>query len=355
MKRKIEIHAAVEATGRFRAIVHDGHKRDDLGNIIRHGNIRTQTPFGRNKITLKGFEHILQHDNPLCMVAGSSNTAPAEANTVLGAYAGKTQTHVSTVTTRSTVVDGDGNVYWRVTIRMTFEPESLGMGAINIAEAGVVSLSGVSFSSVNSATPVSARGLLVDNVGSPTTVSLNAAIEYLDLIWEYTEYVKASVTGTTNHTIFGDVIAHDWEVRPTWFENPGGAYIARGWGPAPAATLPGFVAVGYPYGDWEQGSTQARSTNGLGTISSAPANDSGLSNALRAANGYVVDDYVPASKQRTMEITWLPSRANIAGGIQSFMVNCGHTSWQVSYDPKFDKTDDDQLDLNFTLSMANKA
>lgn len=355
MKRKINFNAAVESTGRFRAIRHTGHIYDDLGNIVRHGLILQETAFGRNKITLTGFSHILQHDNPIAMVAGTNNTAPAEGNTTLGAYAGKTQTHVSTVTTRSTTVDGDGNVYWRVTHRMTFAPESLGMGAINIAEAGIVSLAGVSFGAINSATAVSARGLLVDGGGSPTTVSLNAAVEYLDLIWEYTEYVKASVTGTVNITIFGDVIAHDWEVRPTFFENPGGSYIARGWGPAGDAVLPGFAAVGYPYGDWEQGSTQARSTNGLGTISSAPANDSGLSNALRAANAYVVDDYVAASKQRTMEITWLPSRANITGGIQSFMINCGHTSWQVSYDPKFDKTDDDQLDLNFTLSMANKA
>lgn len=354
MKRKLDIQAAVQSTGRFRAVVHTGHVCDELGNILRHGVILRETPFGRNKITLTGFSHILQHDNPLAMVAGTSNTAPSEANTTLGAYAGKTQTHVSTATTRSTTVDGDGNVYWRVTVRMTFEPESLGLTSINIAEAGIVSLAGVSFSGIGSGTAVSARGLLVNSGGSPTTVALNAAIEYLDLIWEYTEYVKASVTGTTNHTIFGDVIAHDWEVRPTFFENPGGSYIQRGWGPAPGATLPGFAAVGYPYGDWEQGSTQARSTNGLGTISSAPANDSGLSNALRAANAYVVDDYVAASKQRTMQITWLPSRANITGGIQSFMVNCGHTSWQISYDPKFDKTDDDQLDLNFTLSMANK-
>lgn len=354
MKRKIEVNAAVQSTGRFRAVVHSGHTFDDAGNMVRHGVILRETPFGRNKITLTGFSHLLQHDNPIAMVAGSSNTAPAEANTTLGSYAGKTQTHVSTVTTRSTTVDGDGNVYWRVTHRMTFPPESLGLDAINIAEAGVVSLAGISFGSIDADTAVSARGLLVDGGGSPTTVSLNAAVEYLDLIWEYTEYVKASVTGTTNHTIFGDVIAHDWEVRPTFFENAGGSYIARGWGPAGDGVLPGFQAIGYPYGDWEQGSTQARSTNGLGTISSAPANDSGLSNALRAANAYVVADYVTASKQRTMQITWLPSRANIPGGIQSFMVNCGHTSWQIAYNPKFDKTDDDQLDLNFTLSMANK-
>lgn len=352
MKRKLDIQAAVQSTGRFRAVVHTGHVCDELGNILRHGVILRETPFGRNKITLKGFEEILKGDVVFAMVAGSGNAAPSEANTTLGAYKGKTNTHVSTVTTRSTTVDGDGYVWWRTTYRVTFNPGSLGMDPVNIAEAGIILQS--DYSGADASTPVLARGLLVNDVGSPTTVALNAAIEYLDLIWEYTEYVKASVTGTTNHTIFGDVIAEDWEVRPAFFENTGGSYNGKGWKNAPSLVVPGYYPVVATYGDWEDAPTQARSTNGLGALNSAPLNDSGVAFGLRTCNAHVADDYVSASKQRTSTATWLPTRANITGGIQSFIVNCGHTQWQVSYDPKFDKTDDDQLDLNFTLSMANK-
>lgn len=349
----MKLYASVIASGRIGFIAHTGHKRDENGKITEYGKVLREVPLSPNKITLVGFAAMLCNTNTsVKFVAGASNAAPSESDTTLGSYLGKTETLVSTVTTRNSTPDVDGNVWWRVTHRMTFNPGSLGTGPVNVSEGGVVF--NATLASINPSTPIGAHGLLVDGGGSPTSISLDASSEYLDMIWEYTEYVKASWTSTVTHTIFGSSVSESVEVRPAYFENTGGAYNYKGWRNMGDATNPGFAPTGsMPY-DNTDAPTQVRSTNGLGALNSAPANDSGLSDTQRACNAFTVDDYVSGSKQRTMKVTWLPARANITGGIQSVLINCGHTHWQVSYSPKFDKSDDDQLDLNFTLSMANK-
>lgn len=337
----------VRSMGRFRAVVHTGHEYDKFGNITRHGIVLRETTFGRNKVTLTGFNKVLQNQGgSLCMVAGSGNTTPTEGDTVLASYLGKTQTFASSSTTRNTTPDGNGDVWWRMTKRCTFGPSSMGGGSVNVSEAAIVT--NVSFGSINSSTPVNARGLLVDDMGNPVSVSVNNATEYLDIIWEYTEWVPSSVTGVVSLDIDGVATDFDYEVRPYYFDNQGAQYSSDGWANAAASSWPGYSPVGDSTYGWDDAS------NVFAGPLVAITGD-GLGNGTRANLPiFTSNAYVNNSKQRTMNLTWLPLNANIAGGIGVVRVNLGHTSWQVGFDPKIAKVNTKQLDLQFTHAMANK-
>ncbi|MGH8053580.1 MAG: hypothetical protein ACREP4_06645 [Stenotrophomonas sp.] len=339
----------VRSTGRFRPVVHTGHVYDRFGNIVQFGRILREAPFGRNKITLPGFARLLQGTaSTMVMVAGQGNTPPQETDTVLASYKGKTATVVSQVTTRSTIPNANNEVYWRTVYRMTFGPGSLGGGNVNVAEAAISF--GTSLSGVGAGTQVGARGLLVDASTNPTAIAVNNAVEYLDIIWEYTEWVPASVTGTVSLTIDGTPTNFDYEVRPYYFDNLGGSYNYAGWGPATNLVIPGYSpnAIKSGYG------SQYASNAAAGPIGAITGD------ALRgppAANipfSMTTDAYVANSKQRTFRMTWLPLEGNIAGGIGLVHVNLGHSDWQIGFTPKIPKISTKQLDLLFTYAMANR-
>lgn len=345
----ITIPANIRVTGRFKAVVHTGHKFDEFGNIVEFGEILRETPFGRNTITYTGFSKILQNQGTsLVMVAGAGNTTPAITDTTLVSYLGKSATLATQATTRNTTPDINDEVWWRTTYRITFAPGSLGGGSVNVAEAGIST--NVSLGSVTSSTPLVARGLLVDGGGSPTTVSVNNAVEYLDIIWEYTEWLKASATGTVSLTIDGTPTMFDYEVRPYYFDNTSGGFNYGGWKDATGLTIPGYSPL--------------RSTGGYGLSYSIQAFPGPLvaitGNTLSPTNSAYVptnvssDAYVSNSCERTLKCTWLPSEANISGGIGVVRMNLGHTNWQISFDAKIAKINTKQLDLFWKFTMANR-
>lgn len=340
----------VRSRGRFRAVVHTGHTYDNFGNVIKHGIILRETPFGNNKITLTGFSKLLQNTfNSMVMVAGQGNTAPSEGDSSLASYIGKSSTVATYTTTRNVVPDVNNEVYWRVTARVTFAPGSMGGGSVNVSEAGITT--GVAVGSVNSSTPVSARGLLVDGSNNPTTVSVNNAVEYLDIIWEYTEWVKASVTGSVNLTIDGVVTAFDYEVRPHYFDNTGGSFNFHGWQNAGSMTIPGYAPNASKSGYPASGATCAFA----GPLGAITGNFLGNSSAANVPTAMATDAYVTNSKQRTFRTTWLPTEANIAGGgIGAIKINLGHAVFQVGFTPKIAKINTKQLDIYWTYSMANR-
>lgn len=336
----------ITSQGRFRAVVHTGHEYDEFGNITKFGRVLRETPFGNNKITLTGFDRAMRNQGGnLCMVAGSGNIAPSESDTVLVAYLGKTQTFATASSTRSATPDVNGDVWWRCTKRMTFGPGSMGGGNVNVAEAGIVT--NAALDDITSSTQLTARGLLVDGSGNPTTVSVNNAVEYLDIIWEFTEYVKASVTGTVTLTIDGVNVVHNYEVRPYWFDNEGGSYNYGGWGGVGSTDWGPNIS---PVGDFTYMRSYA-SNCFTGAITAITGDN--LGGGTRADIPIqTLGDYTNGSKQRSVAFTWLPLNGN--KNITVIRANLGHTSWQVSYDPPIAKVDTKQLDLQFVLSYANK-
>lgn len=330
----------VKAQGRFRAIVHAGHEYDEHGNVVKFGEVLRETPFKNNKITLTGFSRILQgQGGSFAIVIGDGNATPAESDTTLASYLGKSNTIVSASTTRNVTPDVNGYVTWTMKKRVTFVPGSLGGGTHNIAEAATIT--NVSFSSVNGSTLVNSRGLLVNGSDVPTTTAVNNDYEYLDIEWEYTEWIPASVTGVVSLNINGVVTDHDYEVIPWYFDNT--SDISAPWVNAPSQYWPWFDTAGNPSYGTKPFSGAIGGITGLG----AYGDDDDVA-------VITTDSYVSDSKQRTMKFTWLSAKANGYDGIDYIRAFCGHTGWKVSYDPPLAKVEGLQLDLNFKLSYANK-
>lgn len=342
----VTIPVVVRTQGRFRAVVHTGHEYDEFGRIKKHGKVLRETPFGNNKITLTGFNNAMSGSAlDVMMVCGSGNAVPAEGDTTLVSYLGKTQTFAASSCTRNTTPDGNGDVWWRVTKRMTFGPNSMGGGSVNVAEAAIIT-NGPGFSSITGSTPVSARGLLVDGSNNPTTVSVNNDVEYLDIIWEFTEWVKASVTGTVTLTIDGVSVVHDYEVRPYYFDFTGASYEYHGWADPGASGWIGWSPVDDSTYGWDDASNCF--TTGIQIITGDPLGPGTRADIpIQTSAAYTSD-----SKTRSINFTWLPVNAN--KNINVVRVNLGHTEWQVSYSPAIDKINTKQLDLQFQLTYANK-
>lgn len=351
----LEHKLQIGCTGRFRATVHTGHTFDAEGNIVEEGEVLRETSFGRNTLTKKLFDDLL---NLLatgtscsgCFVAGLGNTTPTEDDTVLTAYAGKCTQHVSVTTTYSDTPDANGMVYVRSVFRATFNPGAFGAtGSVNIAEGGIAA---GTTSNTTSATPLYAHGLLVDSAGNPTAVAVNNASEYLDLFWEYTKYFKVEDTGTVSITVDGVATDYDWIMRPCnwrqlsssanyWWPNDGlSASNISLYGPIrPATNTDNPTGAGTGLCSGPIGAFTAYPTRADGIF------QTGLTIAAQAKT---------TSKQRTWKFTWITTGGNVSGGAGVLQIGgnyCG--AWQIQYTPKLDKTANRQLDLYVTCYMDN--
>lgn len=346
---------SIKARGRFRAIVHTGHEYNEDGSIKRHGLILRETPFGKNTITLEGFNAFMSGSNwNMWCVAGTGNTAPSESDNALANYVGKASTRVGNASVSVNANPADLPLYWRMELRHTFNPGSFGGSSVNIAEAGIVNHSADSSAAINGSTPVGARGLLQDESGNPTTVSV-APEEYLDLVWEYTEYLPYDATGVVSISIDGVPTNHNYTVRPCQLYLGGtqyGWFIPAAFNSIATNTIR-FQGVGGPTaGDtvWGRGSGM---TNGaLGAPNTAPS--STYSGEKRPQTlGW--RSYVTNSKQRIGDATWTLARGNAPapGYSNVFMIACGHSNWQFTLDPPIQKIATKQFDLEFTLSIDN--
>lgn len=331
--------------GRYKAVAHTGHLFDDEGNIIKEGEVLRQSDWGKNKITLAGFDAMLTNNGgvQIRMAAGVGNATPSESNTTLQNYVGFTNNFISNTVTKNNVPDVDGLVTVTYLYRFTFNPGQLGSSPINVAEAGAISISGTPSAS----TPVYSRGLLVDGSGNPVAVPYDPTVEYLDLYWEVTFYVPAEVTGIVSLTVDGVATNFDYKVRPMLFST---YWLRRG-----GQYLPGiyFNAGSNPNPEF---STSCIGSV-LGSLDGKPAGTYAVANNPTVALG----TYVNGSKQRSISLQWAPSAGNIAGGIQTVTLSGSDLGggsqcqpFQVQYDPKLPKDTDHSMTLGFVLSMGNK-
>lgn len=316
--------------GKYRAVVHDGK-----------GNVRLETAWGKNLILGSGFDKLLNTSQfSITCVAGSGNTTPLISDTLLATYKGKATTQALTgAAVFNTTPDANGYVTMTQTIRSTFNPGSLGSGAVNIAEAGMAMNAQVN---TNSATQLLSRGLLVDGGGSPTTVSLDASTEYLDIYWQRTVYVKDSVTVTKTFPVEGVNTNFDCTIRPAMF---GTSHEGIIWNAMSDSVIIGYAIPqgnGSPY-------TCFAYTGSITSITTAPTGSrSNCSNANDSAA------YSNGTYYRDFTINQPPTFANLTGGIGVLEINCGESAWQIEFSPKLAKTADNSLQLVLRLSMGNK-
>lgn len=347
MSKTHEIHYGIGVRGRYRAVVHTGHEFDAEGNIIKEGKVLRESAWGKNKITLPGFDAMLSNNGNvgIRMAAGTGNASPAESNTTLQSYAGFTNAFVSQTKTKNNVPDGDGNVTVTCLYRFTFNPNSLGSSPINVTEAGAISNSGTPGPS----TTVYSRGLLVDGAGNPTAVPYDAGVEYLDLYWEVTYYIPAEVNGTVSITVDGVPTDFAYKVRPMLFTT---YWLVGG----SNQNLPGIYYNTTSSNGNPQFSTNC-SGNDLGSLDGQPSG----SYTTTTRPSVTLASYTAGSKQRGITLSWTPSAGNIAGGIRSVLLSgcdLGGGSqcqlFQIQYDPKLPKDSDHSMSLTFVLTMGNK-
>lgn len=165
-------------------------------------------------------------------VVGTGNTAPAESNTSLASYLGYFDFVQAASTTRNSTV---APYYVKHSATFRFKP---GSATGNVAEVGMVLTSSAS-AAINASTTLHSRALIVDGVGSPTTVTV-AADEYLDVTWELFIYPTDEGTGSFNMTIDGVVTAFNYTVRPCELDATGS--------PGENVAGPMFAGVGISVG-----------------------------------------------------------------------------------------------------------
>lgn len=342
----MDIVSNILVSGQYQAKVHTGHKFNDLGELIEEGSVLRESGKGKNLLLNSGFNFMGNNSSiSITAVAGTGNTPVLPTDTTLASFRGYTNTLVSLTKTPNSTPNVDGYVTWTLVYRFTFNPGSLGSTNINIAEAGMATIG-----NPVSSTQLLSRGLLVDGSGNPTTVSLNAATEYLDLYWTVVFYIKAETTNTTTISVDGVDTIFSTTVRPVDFLN---AHPVKSWMNVSGTGFPTFGAGLRIYsGGNEMGSSRALS-GPLGTLTGIPTgNYADPSNASVS----ITAPYTNGNFYRDFTLRWLPTNGNVSGGVGAVTVLLGnYFGFQVSYSPALPKISTKQLDLTYRFSIANKS
>ena len=193
-----------------------------------------------------------------------------------------------------------------------------GVAAGNLTEVGVTYGGGSSLFS---------RALIVDSEGNPTTLTI-LSDEWLDVTYELRIY-QDLVDKTFNITLLG--VDHVVTVRPANVTtNPSGS----------SYFFDHFISWYYYY-------SQCSHYNGtIGTITGSP---SGVGSS---AGGTSYGAYSQNSLQRSIIYGVGLNDANLAGGIQSTIINTDKCSWQVGYVPAIAKDSFKTLTMTYTLSWG---
>lgn len=121
---------------------------------------------------------------------------------------------------------------------------------------------------------------------------------------------------------------------------------------------PAFIATSSVYRFWDGAQWAAYDspaggigltvyTGGIGAITGAPSGSNASSNVYNTGNAA----YVAGSLQATGNGGFLPSQANLAGGIGSLMVRPSTVPWQVSFTPTIAKLNTHTLNFNVTSGV----
>lgn len=171
------------------------------------------------------------------------------------------------------------------------------------------------------------RALIVDGVGSPTTITV-LSNEYLDVFYSIRQ-VPDLADYTSTVVISG--VSYNVTRRPQSVSYTG----AGGWH---------FVNGVYT---WSTGSgaTPTTAYNGsLGSVTSTPSGDSSSSNAVTQGT------YVNNSLEQTGTITYGLDAGNVSGGIKSISVRGSACAYQHEFTPVIPKDNTKQLVLNGKVS-----
>jgi hypothetical protein len=245
----------------------------------------------------------------LCAV-GSGNTAPAFTDTSLQTLVGTTNNN-----TVFTQTSSSSSPYFGTT-SLTYR-FAAGVATGNLSEVGV----GVS------ATQLFSRALILDGVGSPTTITVLAA-EALDVTYQVSQYVPlVDVTGTV--VIAG--VTYNYTLRAA------NATSTVRWAPRQNDPAGLFSVTVY--------------NGAIGAITSSPSGTS-------AAGGSVANNaYSTSSYSNSGTVTFGLTGGNVSGGISAVDVLLGNSQasrgeYQVGLSPAIPKDATKVLTLSFSSTWA---
>ena len=218
---EIKLNAVkIGVIGHFYAMTHRGHKYAEDGTLLELAEPIQQTYPGRNTMCNSGFGRIFSNQAPwsqsyVMFVAGTSNAAPNQTDTVMADIVGSTANqHVSSEMIASNVDPAAGPLYRKFRFRRTFTPGNFGASPVNLARGGIVNCAGSESQAVLRTRPLLACGLYRNANGDPTTITV-LPDEYLDQIWEYTEFLSDNITGTVTIDVNSVPTNFNYTIRPS--------------------------------------------------------------------------------------------------------------------------------------------
>lgn len=244
---------------------------------------------------------------------GSGSAAPAAGQTQLANLVASTGS-VQSIQSGNELASGYG---WR---RLTFR-FAQGAAAGNLSEVGVGS----------SSTNLFSRALILDGLGQPTTVTV-LADEFLDVVYELRAYWPTTdVTGTA--TISG--VSTGFVMRACEVGQWGASWIS-----GPFGGNNNFFGQCYA-----EGAT-------LGAISASPSGT-----FIGQSDGSSrVGSYSNGSFSRTFRTSFgLNAVTQSIGAIRLLSAGNSDVLFQCSFDPPVAKTNQFNLDLDFTFSWARRS
>ena len=290
--------------------------------VMKGGKVTKQTEWFKNLITTQGLNYMGTNSTWLtaCQV-GTSNTAPANSDTALGARVAGTTTLASAT---SSTVSGSSPYYIKILKTFGF--------AEGVAE-GVLAEVGVGTSTTGST--LFSRTLIVDGVGDPTTITV-LADETLNVEYEFRLYAPlVDVTGT----ITLDSVSYATTVRALNV-NTFGTSIT-GWGVAPTGTIASAVFGSGLTGFYVYDGAIAAITATL------PTGTAHNATSLTAAPTYVADSF-----EEIREAVFGLDNGNFAGGIGAASFKFGWGMYQIGFIDKIPKTSSQILKLEFKHTWA---
>lgn len=313
------------------------------------GEVAEESPWSDNLVTNTGKNKFLNINNgsgsQCCFhcVIGTGTSPPAVTDTVLSAY-------------KAGVNSNAGTQSWTQTKSLTAPPYKivltyrwrfgLGVAAGNITEVGVA-ISDTVFESMSASTQLFSRALVRDAAGNPTAVTV-LEDEYLDVIYELTVNVAASVTGNVPQTIKGV------SSNPAYVMLPADVNNSSAWGFNSSASGTGGAYMGLPFPTTSPPYTSVyAATSQPDVAAQTPPGGVADLNGYFSASSAVRGEYVTNSFYRDFTFSWNLNYGNISG-INCMRLRCYMVTFWLYYTDgsSFTKLNTDVLSVTIRISVS---
>ena len=324
----MKIDLPISASGRYKIVKHNGEESPWSDNLFLYGGRAFMLHDGANTITcsVDGYSHAPDYDGPY------DGLSPMRSSTAL----------VSATTTRNITADAQGRLIWRTTWRFNF-PATAGLGTATYKRGGI---------GISSDTPVwvplgggvipyagarASTAMLQTPFGDDGRFTVDQETESFDVVWEFTEYVRAESTGsiTVRKMKSGTLLSeslHGYTVRAANFDNT--ADNTRGWMPISTRDFPAMRSIGVTVGE--------------GTISDS-------SNEPTFTKTHSVSSFAVAPVTMTRATNSNSATVKLplweSANIDTIHLRLGHFDFQVALDPPIAKSAVEEMTFTFNVAV----